>query len=226
MIKPSPYLSFWQVAEKWSRELKCPVMDVIMDMKRDATYPVPSFPSDPPPPLLIMPIRFFSPQGHLDRYTAFRATNTSGPYYYWTEAYVAGLLFLNSGECPAEVTDEIKNQLSQFGIRREDFEKWCSDSGRPLPEFWGHNSNRVDTEANASPINGLSAEEYIAKCHSDGIPEATIAINLRDNYHLLNHKIASLLGRDKGLNDRQRMALKQRGQRLCKDGEKLRDQEK
>ena len=137
-MEPLPYLSFWQVAEKWSKELRCPVIDVIMDMKRAATYPIPTPPGFSPP-LLVHPILFISPQGQINEHTFHRATRTDvpNPNYYCTDSYKAGVQFLNSGECPVEVTTEIQEHLSQFGILREDFGKWCSEAGRPMPKFWG-----------------------------------------------------------------------------------------
>jgi hypothetical protein len=59
---------------------------------------------------------------------------------------------------------------------------------------------------------GLDVQEYIDKCHAEGVSKEKIAIDLKENFNLSFFNIGRLLDHA-GLNPGQRDALKQRGQR-------------
>jgi hypothetical protein len=155
MIGPLPYLTFWQVAEKWSEESKKSLMEVIQIMRVHATYKYPSTNARPcpVPSLLVWPTACFSAKGEIDEITIFNANRMiekdvapsiedikrgKSKYRtkYRTPEYIAAESFFNSSESPPEPTEEVKKYLSLFAIRREDFRNWCFVEGEPLPKFW------------------------------------------------------------------------------------------
>jgi hypothetical protein len=153
MIGPAPYFSFWQVAKKWAEESKKPVMEVIQIMRVHATYKYPHPYPCPGPSLLVWPTACFSAKGEIDEISIFNANRMVEKEHalstedikrgksryrtkYRTPEYNAAEAFFNSSECPPEPTEEIKNHLSMFAIRREDFRNWCLGEGEPLPRFW------------------------------------------------------------------------------------------
>lgn len=155
MIGSSPYLTFWQVAERWAQELNKPVMDIVQIMRAQATYKYPYPHPCQVPSLLVWPTACFSAQGEISELSMFNANRMaekepsssleelmpSGSKYrtkYRTPEYIAAEVYFNSADCPPEPTEEIKRHLSHFVIRREDFRKWCLDEGEPLPRFWFH----------------------------------------------------------------------------------------
>jgi len=165
MLEHLPYLTFWQVAEKWAEELKQPIMEVIQVMRAHATsqdllnsfskqqdpFESRSQPSHDcsTPPLPVYPTAFFNSRGELSRARVFNATrmveidtrNGIGVEKkfrtsYRTREYNAAEAFLNSANCPPEPTEEVKKHLTHFSIKKEDFEKYCNEKGYPLPQFW------------------------------------------------------------------------------------------
>jgi len=135
VISPS-YFTFWQVAEKWSHELRQPTMEVIQAMRSDATYLHPH-PDCPAPALIIWPEAFVHPHGHTDSMKASEACKmVENHATYRTPEYLAALAFLNSAESPPELTEEIKKHLSCFIITKEHFKEYCINTGQPLPKFW------------------------------------------------------------------------------------------
>ncbi|GFE57219.1 hypothetical protein [Geobacter sp. AOG1] len=152
-MEPTPYLTFWQVAEQWAEEMRRPIMGVVQIMRHHATYQYPHPTPCPVPSLLVWPTAYISPKGEINESTIYIASEMvkkeNAPRLeelkgresryrtaYRTPEYIAAEAFFNSAACPPEPTEEIKKHLSLFAIRREDFREWCLGEGETLPKFW------------------------------------------------------------------------------------------
>jgi hypothetical protein len=75
-----------------------------------------------------------------------------------------------------------------------------------------------------SPLNTLSADDYIQQRRTEGAKNEMIAFELYDkkgHFKLTYIKIARKLGLDKDLHENQFDALKQRGKRTCDKGKAM-----
>jgi len=70
MFQPKPFYTLWRIAEKWAQETQTPIMDVIQELKMEASYGD----DGKTPSLIVWPTEFFSAKGELTEATVFRAT--------------------------------------------------------------------------------------------------------------------------------------------------------
>ncbi len=233
MFERQPYYTFWEVVEKWAAETKDTVMDTIKTMRSAATYPelplATTSPELPPPPLLIWPIDYLSAKGEISRKSAFNASKmvkvidgdgkvSFQSRLYNSPEYRAAVEFLNSAKCPHYPTEEVKTHLSNFGIRREDFQNWCIQEGFTLPKFWFN----LDEEKEESQQDKVKmVEEYISSSRVDHVAEEIIAFKLYTELGLTYLNVARVLALGEGLNQLQVEALKQRGCRLVNKGKEM-----
>lgn len=193
--KPEPYFTFWQVAEKWANELNEPVVDTIQRLRRYSTYG----PDGSCPSMVFWPTAFFGPKGEINHIRVANVTHhNKDRKHYWTEDLVSALEFLDSAYLPPDPTQELKNLLTQFSIRREYFERGCIAENEPLPEFWFPRDSEVcGQKAERSPASEAAAtmkkqqtadtdkivDEIMAKI-KDGVLEIQRA---HGNERVINH---------------------------------------
>jgi len=85
---------------------------------------------------------------------------------------------LGSGQCPAEPTEEIRNSLSLFAVRREDFKNYCEVKGYELPKFWFPENVSIEK------ANEETVDEYILRRENEGAAKKELAVELHDSFNL------------------------------------------
>ncbi|MEA5113998.1 MAG: hypothetical protein VB050_08200 [Geobacteraceae bacterium] len=216
MTEPSPpYLTFWQIANRWAAELERPLMEVIQVMRADSTYLYPHPFECPAPALIVYPTALFHGQGVITQVTIANAFRISGDgANFRTPEYLDAVAFLNSAETPPEPDNETQIHLSHFVIKKADFEQYCKGKGYPLPKFWYPSPpEREDLETVAENFDPVA---FVCQQLKANIDKDVIAFRLH-GHGLQYGQIADVLHPGR-YNETQHEARRQCGRRMVQSG--------
>lgn len=150
MEDQKPFYTFWQIAEKWAKELKKSEIEVLQRLKRYSAYST----DGSEPVMIFWPTECFNAKGELNEITVFNANRlikVTTQTKFSEDSHAVAVKLMNSAGF-SELSVETKNAFNQFAIKREDFEKGCIKLGLPLPRFWF----QQDDESGFQTLNPLT----------------------------------------------------------------------
>lgn len=130
-------------------------------------------------------------------------------YWGWSESDVIHEIHTGKLHVSTGLIAGIKPEF--FRISAEEVERYEKATSE-------NDAEEVMTVHQAEPF---SLESCVERLRAKGIPDQLGAYLIRENTKWKNHEIAKVYGRDDGLNERQRDARQQRGQRFCFKGKQL-----